>query len=75
MLGERATSGLTPDWFTRPVHPGSDDIAVSIVGSALGVPAATGLEWASAVRRLQSAHGLDLTGVVNEATAKLIGDM
>ena len=76
MLGERATSGLTPDWFTRPVHPGSDDIAVDAVSSALGlVSGASNREWDSAVRRFQSQYGLDLTGVVDEATARLIGDV
>lgn len=76
MLGEQATHGLTPTWFTKPVHPGSDDIAVSIVASALGLnPASTALEWASAVRRLQSANGLALTGVVDIATATTIGDI
>lgn len=60
-LAGLATDGLLPAWFGTPDE--ADYVAARLGGSD-----------PDAVRRFQSAAGLPLTGVVDEATARRIGD-
>ena len=53
--------GLLPEWYGKP-------------GQSVVVALALGASTPDAIRRYQSARGLSVTGVVDEATARAIGD-
>lgn len=60
-LGSVPTAGLLPEWY-------GTEIQDTVVAARIG-----GSDEAS-IRRFQSAAGLPLTGLVDEATARRIGD-
>ena len=65
-LGPRASDEVLPEWFKgAPLHPGDPgyEVATSVVGGP------------DAVRRLQGNHGLPPTGIVDEATARLLAGL
>lgn len=76
VLGEVAESALRPEWFERPLGlwAAGDDVRRLRCALDLGdgddrfTP-----DVEAAVRRLQSANGLPLSGEVGEAEARLIG--
>lgn len=78
-LGSTAAedAGLTPSWYVQPVdqmfQEGED---IRALRERLGLGSTDNRfdpDAESAVRRFQSAHGLPMTGQVNEDLAKLIG--
>lgn len=76
-LGEKANAGQTPDWFDGDCRPGCSGPCVAQIRILLSQPNLpvdfdTALE--DAVRRFQSAEGLEVTGVVDESTATLLAD-
>lgn len=77
-LGESAATqaGLTPAWFVRPLERHDIGEDVRALRAALGVWDDNRFEHdcEAAVRRVQSAHGLDPTGRVDDTVAMLIGD-
>lgn len=76
-LGPAADAALTPEWYERDLemwcHEGAD---VATLNAILGCPADNRFtpETEQAVRRLQSGAGVFPTGIVDEDTAKLVGD-
>jgi peptidoglycan hydrolase-like protein with peptidoglycan-binding domain len=82
-LGPQATAGLVPAWFTRPLQLWFEGDDVQTVRELLGVKPARGMraenrytpEVEEAVRRWQSEHEFPLTGQVDEAMARAIGDV
>lgn len=77
-LGEEATVGMTPEWFTGDLALGDISPAVHKVRCRLGVPHKGDDRFdpdvEKAVRRFQSGHQLPVTGVVDEATAVALGE-
>lgn len=76
-LGDRATTGLVPEWHTREIwlwDIGPDvRRANELLGRELEGDVLTP-ESEAAVLRLQSANRLPLTGVIDAETAKILGD-
>lgn len=77
-LGDRSTKDLTPKWFSRDIKL-RDTIGDDVVkaNELLGTPDEGNVltaESESAVRRIQSEHGLTVTGVIDAETARLIGE-
>lgn len=67
-LGEEAGADLLPDWYKgQPVYPGIQgwDVVVRLLGAKTDAVAA--------LRRFQGNHGLRPTGVVDEWTARKLG--
>lgn len=79
MLGESEANkaGLTPEWFTRPLELHSIGEDVRALRRVLGVWDDNRFEvdCEAAVRRFQSANGLDPDGKVDEALARKLGDL
>lgn len=76
-LGPKADEGLVPEWFDGECAPGCSCPAVAQVRILLrqpNLPAYFDKDLEDAVRRFQSANGLDTTGVVDGATATLLAD-
>lgn len=75
-LGDRATTGLTPEWYVREVELWTQGPDVRRVNDLLeqneGDVFTPQLE--AAILRVQSANGLPLTGHVDESTATILGD-
>jgi murein L,D-transpeptidase YcbB/YkuD len=79
-LGESATAELAPEWFTRTIQLWFEGEDVRALREALAVPGGRGEnrydpDAEKAVRRYQSEHGLPITGLVDEVTARRIGDL
>lgn len=66
VLGEKATAGLMPDWHGTPEEDGR-------VREILRLSNIEPLE--DGIRRFQSAHGLPLTGAVDDPTATALADL
>ena len=67
----------TPDWFSRDLHLGISGDDVRDLQLCLGM-ARTGIydePTGLAVRGLQRAHGLRPTGLVDRATADILGSL
>lgn len=66
-LGEQEGFGLLPEWWSGDVGPGDErwDYALKVVG----------VEDQDGLRRFQGTHRLPPTGVVDEATARLVAGM
>lgn len=64
-LGEEAGYGRVPDWYGTEHAPG-------VVADLLGVTSPDDL--CDAVKRFQGNSGLPATGVVDELTARVLGD-
>lgn len=76
-LGDRATAGLRPEWHTRDIALWEIGPDVRRANELLDRPAEGDVytpEVEAAVLRLQSANGLPLTGVLDAATATILGD-
>jgi peptidoglycan hydrolase-like protein with peptidoglycan-binding domain len=76
-LGEKATAGLVPEWFTEPCEPDCHCPAVAEIRRLVGqpnLPVYYDSSLSDAVRRFQSEHGLTVTGTVDEATAVALAD-
>lgn len=78
-LGESAANraALTPEWYVRDLAPGFEGEDVAALRQILGLlPADSryGPDLDAAVRRFQSARGLQVDGLVNADLAILIGD-
>jgi peptidoglycan hydrolase-like protein with peptidoglycan-binding domain len=76
-LGEKATAGQVPDWYTEPCEADCHCPAVAKVRVLLGqpnLPVYNDTALQNAVRRFQSANGLKVSGVVDEATAIALAD-
>jgi peptidoglycan hydrolase-like protein with peptidoglycan-binding domain len=76
-LGEKATAGQVPEWFTEDCGPGCSGPCVARLRVLLkqpNLPVYYDNSLENAVRRFQSANGLDVTGVVDEATAVSLAD-
>lgn len=65
VLGEEAGYGRVPDWYGTDQGPG-------VVADLLGVTSPDDVR--DAVKRFQGNSGLPVTGVVDEATARKLGD-
>ena len=65
-LGPQASDGSLPEWWEADLHPGDAgyEEAAAIVGGGQ-----------AAVRRFQGNGGLRATGVIDEGTARLIGQL
>ena len=76
VLGEPADAGQVPTWFTRRIALWEMGPDVRRVRALLELPDDDRFDpdAEAAVRRLQSAHGLPLTGEVDEAEALLLGE-
>ena len=77
-IGERATEGLKPEWWCRDINLWMVGPDVAACNTLLGHPREGDTytpEVESATKRLQSEHGIDTTGVVDEQTAKIMGDI
>lgn len=73
---EAARAGLTPQWFRRELHRGDFGPDVSAVRTLMGLddgPFDHTLE--AAVRRYESGAGLQITGKVGIAVARLMGEL
>ena len=70
-LGEAADQALPPVWFSRDLRIGCEGEDVASLRSSLGLPSGSSYddETRRAVLRFQSAHGLELSGVVNVGIA------
>ena len=70
-LGEAADHALPPVWFSRDLRIGCEGEDVASLRSSLGLPSGSSYddETRRAVLRFQSAHGLELSGVVNVGIA------
>ena len=75
-IGDRATGGLAPVWFTAELGMFSIGGPVRELRQRLRLTDDDKFEinCEQAVRRFQSANGMVPTGRVDEATARLIGD-
>jgi murein L,D-transpeptidase YcbB/YkuD len=78
-LGESSTAGLTPEWYTRELQLWFEGEDVRTARELLGVTGMRGEnrydpDAEAAVRRFQSKHGLRLTGILDEETARFLGD-
>lgn len=75
-LGEPADAGLLPTWFTRTLALWEMGPDVRRVRELLDLPDDDRYDpdAEAAVRRLQSANGLPLTGELGEAEALLLGE-
>jgi murein L,D-transpeptidase YcbB/YkuD len=78
-LGETSVSGLTPEWYTRELQLWFEGDDVRTARALLGVPGMRGEnrydpDAEAAVRRFQSKHGLRLTGLLDETTARYLGE-
>jgi len=76
-LGEKADAGQVPDWFTSECEPDCHCPAVAKVRVLLGqpnLPVYHDEALQAAVRRFQSANGLEVSGRVDEATAIALAD-
>lgn len=73
-LGEAATDGLPPDWFS--LRPGDAGTLVARAASLLGLAPREVYdeEMEACVRRLQSASRIAPTGVLNTETAISLGE-
>jgi peptidoglycan hydrolase-like protein with peptidoglycan-binding domain len=72
-LGEKADAGQVPDWFTSECHcPAVAKVRVLLGQPNLPVYHDEALQ--AAVRRFQSANGLEVSGRVDEATAIALAD-
>ena len=65
LLGEETGYGRVPDWYGTAQGPG-------VVADLLGVTSQADLR--DAVKRFQGNNGLPVTGVVDEQTARVVGD-
>lgn len=78
-LGEAEASkaGLVPEWYLRPLQLWFEGEDVRALRSLLGLGRADNRydpDCEAAVRRVQSAHGMRPTGLVDEETAKVLGE-
>ena len=76
-IGDKASKGQTPEWYTRPLSEGDDGVDVKGLRDALHQPLLPDYydnSLADAVRRFQAEVGLKPTGEVDEQTAVAIGD-
>lgn len=76
-LGEKADAGQAPEWYEKDCGPGCSGPCVAKVRILLGqpnLPVYFDKDLEAAVRRFQSANGLELTGVVDAATATALAD-
>lgn len=80
VLGERARvqEGLAPTWFEHEAGEGHHCPCVLAVRQLLEVPHVGNPDYdvtlADAVKRFQGNRGLEVTGVVDAETAKLLGE-
>ena len=66
---------MTPGWFHRDLGVGSSGPDVLVVHRKLGLPGVVfGETTAATVRGLQHRFGLTVSGVVDEATARVLGE-
>lgn len=67
---------MTPHWYQRPLGPGASGPDVETVQRLLhGWQTGTyDVETAARVRALQRRHGLDVTGVVSDVEAAVLGE-
>ena len=79
VLGEDATHGFTPEWFTRELSlrdaEGEDVRGVRVLLGLGNADNRFDADLEAAVRRHQSGHKIAPTGRVDEATAKSLGDL
>ena len=76
-LGDKATKGQVPNWFSETCEHGCACPAVAQVRILLGqpnLPVYLDHDLSAAVRRFQSANGLEVNGTVDEATAVALAD-
>lgn len=76
-LGESSTAELTPEWFSRTLNLWTEGNDVRTLRGLLGLGTNDDRfdpDCESAVRRFQSQHRLEPSGVVDESLAKLIGE-
>lgn len=76
VLGEPADADLMPTWFTRTLALWDEGPDVRRARQLLELPDDDRYDpdAEAAVRRLQSAHGLDLTGELGEPEAFILGE-
>ena len=60
-----------PAWWTGDVL---SEYGRRVVARKLGLSGADMAEWGAVLRAVQRRHGLPVTGVVDEATARLLGE-
>ena len=76
-IGERATAGMTPDWYLREFDVMDTGEDCKVVNDLLDLASEGNLyspNSEAAVRRLQSEHGLPTNGRVDETLAVILGD-
>lgn len=78
-IGETAVNdaGLEPTWYRRPVGLWDEGEDVRAVRGILGLGGEDNRydpDCEAAVRRFQSSKSLDVTGEIDEKTAKLLGE-
>ena len=76
-IGEAATHGQVPEWYHRSLHVGEHGEDVKAVQEICHVArdGIFGKDTEQAVRRFQSAHGLNVTGRVTRKDAIKMGDI
>lgn len=75
-LGPAADDGIPPEWFKRELRHFDAGDDVRSLNKALGLDPGDDRfreETEAAVRRLQSANGLEPTGLVDEELSRMIG--
>lgn len=76
-VGDKASKGTTPDWYTRKLSEGDVGQDVSALRIALGqpnLPVHYDNALADAVRRFQSSVGIKPNGTFDKATAVALAD-
>lgn len=76
-LGDRATKGLTPEWWRRPLQLWDTGKDCEALNAVLNLPPTDRFtpDTEAAIRRWQSARNLPVTGVCHEEIAKILGDL
>jgi len=76
-LGDRATRGLTPEWWRRPLQLWDTGDDCKALNAALNLPPTDRFtpDTEAAIRRYQSSNNLPVTGMCHEEIAKMLGDL